>query len=241
LRSDPPNVLIVDTSKPIRKSLGTFLASAGYSIVEAVRGEEALSLVRTELVDAVFLEVSLPGMGGIEVCRIMRGLAPRLSIIMLSAVENEDTIIEALDAGADDYIIKPFRFGELAARLRVAMRSNNIEDKHNEPILIGEFLLDTARHLAVKNGRAIYLTPKEFELVRCLMSVAGRPVSHIEILKSVWSLEHATFETLRTMVRKIRVKIEDDPAKPEYLLTEPNIGYRFKEEPPECRDPKPKN
>lgn len=241
MRSDPPNVLIVDTSKPIRKSLGTFLASAGYSIVEAVRGEEALSLVRTELVDAVFLEVSLPGMGGVEVCRMMRGLAPRLSIVMLTAVDDEDTIVEALDAGANDYIIKPFRFGELAARLRVAMRSNNIENTQDESFLIGGFLLDSARHLAVKNGRTIHLTPMEFELVRYLMSVAGRPVSHTEILKSVWGLEHATFETLRTMVRKIRVKIEDDPAKPEYLLTEPNIGYRFKEELPECREPNPSN
>jgi two-component system KDP operon response regulator KdpE len=186
----------VDTSNPVRKSLGTFLSSVGYSIVEAVRGEEALSLVRTELVDAVFLEVSLPGMGGIEVCRIMRGLVPQLSIIMLTAVDDEDTIVEALDAGANDYIIKPFRFGELAARLRVAMRGNNIEDTHNDSILIGGFLLDSARHLAVKNGRKIHLTPKEFELVRCLMSVAGKPVSHIEILKSVWGLEHATFETL---------------------------------------------
>lgn len=241
MRSDPPTVLIVDTSKPIRKSLGTFLAGDGYSIVEAVRGEEALRLVRTELVDAAFLEVSLPGMGGIEVCRIMRGLAPRLAIIMLTAVDNEDSIVEALDAGADDYIIKPARFGELAARLRVAMRSNNIEGTHNESILIDGFLLDSARHQAVKNGRTIHLTPKEFELVRYLMSVAGRPVSNIDIVKSVWGLERATFETLRTMVRKIRKKIEDDPAKPEYLLTEPSIGYRFKEEPPECRDPKPKN
>jgi two-component system, OmpR family, KDP operon response regulator KdpE len=235
LRSDPPNVLIVDTSKPIRKSLGTFLASSGYSIVEAARGEEALRLIRTGVVDAVFLDVSLPGMGGVEVCRIMRRLAPRLSIIMLTAPDNEDGIVAALGAGANDYIIRPFRFGELAARLRVAMQGNNIRDAHNETILIGGFLLDSARHQAVKNGRTIHLTPREFELVRYLMSVAGKPVSHIEILKSVWGRERAPFETLRTMVKKIRKKIEDDPAKPEYLLTEPSIGYRFKQEPPECR------
>jgi two-component system, OmpR family, KDP operon response regulator KdpE len=224
------NVLIVDDERSIRLSLRTILSNFGFEIVEAARGEEALALVRTARFDAVLLDINMPGMGGIEVCRIMRKASPRLPIVMLTVQGSEDRKVEALDAGADDYITKPFQLRELTARLRAAVRRNKVADESNSVISIGDVLLDPERHLVEKKGRAVHLTPKQFELLHFLMIHAGRPIPHAKLLRSVWGVEYGNeLEYLRTFIRQIRMKIEDDPANPRYLLTDSHIGYRFSE------------
>jgi two-component system, OmpR family, KDP operon response regulator KdpE len=224
------NVLIVDDERSIRLSLKTILGNFGFDIVEAARGEEALALVRTEPFDAVLLDINMPGIGGIEVCRLMRKASPRLPIVMLTVQGSEDRKVEALNAGADDYITKPFQLRELTARLRAAVRRNKLTDDVEASIQIGDVLLDPARHLIEKKGHAVHLTPKQFELLHFLMAHAGRPIPHAKLLRSVWGPEYGNeLEYLRTYIRQIRIKIEDDPADPKYLLTDSHIGYRFSE------------
>jgi len=172
----------------------------------------------------------MPGMGGIDVCRVMRKTSPRLPIIMLTVQGGEDRKVEALDAGADDYITKPFQLRELTARLRAAVRRNRVLEGAEKSIMIGDILLDTERHLVQKNGRQVHLTPKQFELLHYLMANAGRPIPHARLLRSVWGPEYGNeLEYLRTFIRQIRIKIEDDPANPKFLVTESHIGYRFVE------------
>jgi two-component system, OmpR family, KDP operon response regulator KdpE len=228
--SESGNVLIVDDERSIRLSLKTILGNFGFDIVEAARGEEAVALVRSEQFDAVLLDINMPGIGGIEVCRIMRKVSPRLPIVMLTVQGSEDRKVEALNAGADDYITKPFQLRELTARLRAAVRRNRLTDDQNAAILIGDILLDPGRHLVEKKGRGVHLTPKQFELLNYLMAHAGRPIPHAKLLRSVWGPEYGNeLEYLRTYIRQIRMKIEDDPADPRYLLTDSHIGYRFSE------------
>jgi two-component system KDP operon response regulator KdpE len=227
---DQSNVLIVDDERSIRISLRTILSGLGFGIVEAARGEEALSLVRTAQFDAVLLDINMPGMGGIEVCRLMRKVSPRLPIVMLTVQGSEDRKVEALDAGADDYITKPFQLRELIARIRAALRRSKIAEEEGAVLEVGDVCLDSTRHMVQKKGRTIHLTPKQFELLHFLMANAGKPVPHTKLLRSVWGPEYGNeLEYLRTFVRQVRMKIEDDPANPRYLLTESHIGYRFSE------------
>jgi len=230
VNSESGNVLIVDDERSIRLSLKTILGNFGFDIVEAARGEEAVALVRSEQFDAVLLDINMPGIGGIEVCRIMRKVSPRLPIVMLTVQGSEDRKVEALNAGADDYITKPFQLRELTARLRAAVRRNRLTDDQDAAIQIGDILLDPGRHLVEKKGRGVHLTPKQFELLNYLMAHAGRPIPHAKLLRSVWGPEYGNeLEYLRTYIRQIRMKIEDDPADPRYLLTDSHIGYRFSE------------
>ena len=224
------NLLIVDDERSIRLSLRTVLENSGYTIVEAARGEEALALVRTAHFDAVLLDIGMPGVEGVEVCRMMRKLAPQLPIIMLTVQDSEDRKVEALDAGANDYITKPFQLRELTARLRAAVRHVQTSDDAQAAIQIGDVLLEPERHMVKKNGKSVHLTPKQFELLHYLMMHAGRPIPHAQLLKSVWGPEYGSeLEYLRTFIRKIRMQIEDDPANPKYLLTDSHLGYRFTE------------
>jgi two-component system KDP operon response regulator KdpE len=230
VNSEQGTVLIVDDERSIRLSLRTILSGLGFMIIEAARGEEALALVHTAQFDAVLLDINMPGMGGVEVCRMMRKNSARLPIIMLTVQGSEDRKVEALDAGADDYITKPFQLRELIARLHAAVRRSKISEGGDKTILIGDVRLDPERHLVQKKGRAVHLTPKQFELLHFLMANAGRPVPHSKLLRSVWGLEYGNeLEYLRTFIRQIRVKIEDDPANPKYLITDSHIGYRFSE------------
>jgi len=223
-------LLIVDDERSIRVSLRTILSNIGFEIVEAARGEEALSLIRTVPFDAVLLDINMPGMGGVEVCRLMRQESARLPIVMLTVQGSEDRKVEALDAGADDYITKPFQLRELIARLKAAVRRNKAFESEETVILIGDVKLDSARHLVQKKGRSVHLTPKQFELLHYLMANAGRPVPHAKLLRTVWGPEYGDeLEYLRTFVRQLRTKIEDDPGNPRYLMTEAHIGYRFSE------------
>ncbi len=230
MNDNQSTVLIVDDEASIRISLRTILSGLGFSVVEAARGEEAVSLVRTAQFDIVLLDINMPGLGGIEVCRLMRKNAPLLPIVMLTVQGSEDRKVEALDAGADDYITKPFQLRELIARIRAAVRRNFIVEEQNKQILIGDVRLDIERHLVQKKGQRVHLTPKQFDLLHYLMANAGRPVPHAKLLRTVWGPEYGNeLEYLRTFVRQVRMKIEDDPANPTYLLTESHIGYRFSE------------
>ena len=226
-------ILVVDDDSSTRRALRVTLSGMGFSILEAARGEEALSLARVTWLDAVLLDVDMPGMGGVEACRCIRNAVPRLPILMLSVMDSEDDKVLALDAGADDYITKPFQVRELTARLRSAVRRRETRDDNREaPIRHGELELDPVKYRVQKRGRSIHLTPKEFEVLHYLMMHAGEPIPHARLLRSVWGPEYGNeLEYLRTFVRQLRKKIEDDPRNPHYLLTDAYVGYRFNELP----------
>jgi len=225
----PSKVLIVDDELSIRKALHTALSGLGFEIEEAAGGEQAVCFVRSEHYDAVLLDINLPGLGGIQTCRTMRRLEPQLPILMLTVRDDAEDKIQALDAGADDYITKPFHVGELMARVRAAVRRSQVTQNNKDTVItIGSIELDTGRRLVRKRGLVVHLTPKEFDLLHCLMSQAGKPLTHARLLTSVWGTEYGNeLEYTRTFIRQLRKKLEDDPSRPEYLLTESYIGYRF--------------
>jgi len=227
--------LVVDEDSSTRTTLRVTLSGMGFTVVEAARGEEALSLARVAWFDAVLLDVDMPGMGGVEACRSIRRAVARLPILMLTVMDSEDDKVLALDAGADDYITKPFQVRELTARLRAAVRRRNAEDtSRDSPIRYGQIELDPVKYKVLKSGRSIHLTPKEFEMLHYLMMHAGEPIPHSRLLKSVWGPEYGNeLEYLRTFVRQLRKKIEDDPRHPQYLLTDAYVDYRFNEQVPE--------
>jgi two-component system KDP operon response regulator KdpE len=228
-------ILVVDDDSSTRRALRVTLTGMGFTVVEAARGEEALSLARVTWFDAVLLDVDMPGMGGVEACRCIRRAVARLPILMLTVMDSEDDKVFALDAGADDYITKPFQVRELTARLRSAVRRRNAQDIYRDaPIRHGQLELDPVKYRVLKSGHAIHLTPKEFEVLHYLMMHAGEPIPHARLLKSVWGPEYGNeLEYLRTFIRQLRKKIEDDPKNPQYLLTDAYVGYRFNELPRE--------
>ena len=222
-------ILIVDDDSSARRALRVTLAGMGFIIVEAARGEEALALVRATWFDAVLLDIDMPGMGGIEACRAIRYAVPRLPVLMWTVLDSEDDKVLALDAGADDYITKPFHVRELTARLRSAVRRRSAQDTNNDtPLRYGGLELDPVKYMVMKHGRPVHLTPKEFEVLHYLMTHAGQPIPHARLLKSVWGPHYGNeLEYLRTFVRQLRMKIEDDPRHPKYLVTHAYVGYRF--------------
>ncbi len=227
-------ILIVDDEGTIRRALHMTLSRLGFTVMEAARGEEALSLVRTTSFHAVLLDINMPGMSGIETCKALRRFSSRLPILMLTVRDSESDKVEALEEGADDYITKPFQLRELTARIRAAMRwADPLPPQENEMeavMRVGDIELDTSRRIVKKGSRIVRLTPKEFELTRELMSHAGRPVSHSRLLSSVWGPQcGAELEYLRTFIHQLRKKLEDDPANPKHLLTDAHFGYRFAE------------
>ena len=225
------NVLVVEDDAGIRQSLIETLTALGFMIGQAGTGEEALLRLRMIDYDAVLLDINMSGMGGIAACRIISQNYPRLPVVMLTVRDEEDDKVEALDAGADDYVTKPFQIRELTARLRAAIRrSKASEVPSDSPIVIGSLVLDPGRRRVEKMGQEIHLTPKEFSMLRYLMEHAGRPVPHNRLLTSVWGPEYGNErEYLRVLISQLRKKIEDDPAHPTYILTESYIGYRFRE------------
>jgi len=224
-------VLIVDDEPSIRRAIRTTFGTLGFDIAEAVTGEQALPLLRASNFDAVLLDVNMPGMGGLEACREIRRQFPRIAVLMLTVRDDEDDKVEALDAGADDYVTKPFPIRELVARVRAAVRRSHAPvEQANAVITIGEITLDPPRRLVQKNGQAVHLTPKEFDLLLYLMKHAGLPMMHARLLSAVWGPEYGNeLEYLRTFMRQLRKKLEDDAAHPKYLLTDSHIGYRFRE------------
>ncbi len=226
-------VLIVDDETSIRRALHATFGTLGYDIAEAMNGEQALPLLRASSFDAVLLDINMPGMGGLAACREIRRQFPKVAVLMLTIRDEEDDKVEALEAGADDYVTKPFAIRELVARLRAALRrSHTPSGNGNAIIAIGDITLDPARRLVQKSGQAVHLTPKEFDLLHFLMKHAGMPVMHARLLSAVWGPEYGgELEYLRTFVRQLRKKLEDDAAHPTYLLTDSHIGYRFREAP----------
>lgn len=224
-------ILIVDDDASVRRALHTTLQTLGFSTSEASGGEEAILLARTAPCDVVLLDINMPGLDGLETCRQLRRLFPCIAILMLTVRDGEDDKVQALDAGADDYVTKPFHIRELTARVRAAVRRSQArEDSTSAVIRIGEIELDPARREVHKTGSFIRLTPKEFDLLHYLMAHAGLPMTHGRLLNAVWGLEYGDeVEYLRTFVRQLRKKIEDDPAIPKYLLTDIQIGYRFRD------------
>lgn len=223
-------VLVVEDDPGIRRSLFETLSAFGFAVGEAHNGEEAMQRLRMVQYNAVLLDINMPGMGGIETCRRIGQSYPPLPIIMLTVRDDEDDIVEALDAGASDYVTKPFQIRELTARLRAAMRRQQSPVTLPQPVsVIGEITLDADRRRVEKRGAEIHLAPKEFETLRYLMEHAGRPVRHDRLLSSVWGpLYGAEREYLRVIINQLRKKIEDDPSHPVYILTESHIGYRFR-------------
>ena len=225
------NVLIVEDDAGIRQSLFETLTALGFTIGEASNGEQALLRLRMVDYDAVLLDINMPGMGGIETCRRISQNYPHLPIIMLTVRDEEDDKVEALDAGADDYVTKPFQIRELTARLRSAIRRSKTSTVQSDStVVIGALRLDPDRHRVEKMGQEVRLTPKEFTMLRYLMEHAGRPIPHNRLLISIWGSEYGNErEYLRVLINQLRKKIEDDPGHPSYILTESHIGYRFRE------------
>jgi two-component system, OmpR family, KDP operon response regulator KdpE len=220
-------VLVVDDESQIRRVMRTALAAHGYTIIEARNGEEALRHVRDqERLDLVILDLNMPEMDGIEVCREIR-LASNVPIIMLTVRSAEKDKVRALDAGADDYVVKPFGMEELLARIRAALRRVPAEEVEAS-VVSRELHLDFDNRTILVQGKPVHLTPKEFDLLRELVSNAGKPVSHRRLLQAVWGPDYGDqTESLRVMVNQLRKKIERDPANPKFIRTEPWIGYRF--------------
>jgi two-component system KDP operon response regulator KdpE len=229
MKTSPIRVLVVDDEPAIRRALRPPLTDLGFEMTEASRGEMALDMLRTEPFDAVLLDVNMPGIGGIETLRRMRAMAPRLPILMLTVRDREEEKVNALEMGADDYVTKPFGVRELVARIRASVRRVQAPaPPEDAPIEIGEIKLMPARRSVTRRGQPIHLTRKEFDILHCLMSRAGRVITYARLLTAVWGGDcREEVEYLRTFVRQLRKKIEDDPAHPRYLLTDIYVGYRF--------------
>jgi two-component system KDP operon response regulator KdpE len=222
-------ILVVDDESAIRRALRPPLQELGFQVMEASRGEEALQTLRSSIFDCVLLDVNMPGIGGIETLRRIRAFAPRLPVLILTVRDQEEDKVEALELGADDYVTKPFSTRELIARIRSAVRRVRAPARAEDaPIEIGEIRLDPVKRVVTKRGTPVHLTRKEFDILHCLMSRAGRVVTYARLLTAVWGADcREEVEYLRTFVRQLRKKIEDDPANPIYLLTDVYVGYRF--------------
>jgi two-component system KDP operon response regulator KdpE len=229
-------VLLVEDDLAIRRGLRTTLSALHFQVGEASTGEEALTRLRAVSYDAVLMDLNMPGMGGVEACRRVRREFPQISILVVTVRDSEADQIEALDAGADDYITKPFRIRELTARIRAAVRRRRTSETGTRaPINVGVFELHPDRHLAKKRGEQIHLTPTEFDLLAVLMANAGQPITHAKLLSSVWGAEYGKErEYLRTFILQLRKKLEDDPRNPAYLQTVSYIGYVFFDPTKDC-------
>jgi two-component system KDP operon response regulator KdpE len=222
-------ILVVDDEPAIRRALRAPLVELGFEVAEASRGEEALQMLRAAPCDVILLDINMPGIGGIETLRRIRSVAPRLPVLMLTVRDGEEEKVEALELGADDYVTKPFSTRELIARIRTAVRRVRAPSRPEDaPIEIGEIRLEPVKRSVTKRGEPVHLTRKEFDILHCLMSRAGRVVTYARLLTAVWGADcREEVEYLRTFVRQLRKKIEDDPSNPVYLLTDVYVGYRF--------------
>jgi two-component system, OmpR family, KDP operon response regulator KdpE len=222
-------ILVVDDEAQIRRVLRAALTGHGYEVVEARSGEEALERMASGRADLVLLDVNMPGMGGLEACREIRSES-EAAIIMLTVRNAERDKVEALDAGADDYVTKPFSTRELLARIRAALRRMPLSPDGAPARTSFEGIeIDFQSRRVAVHGRESRLTPKELDLLRYFVAHANRAIEHRELLQAVWGVEYGDeLEYLRVFVNQLRKKIEPKPNKPQYLLTEPWVGYRFR-------------
>ena len=219
-------VLIVDDEPQIRRVLRTTLASHGYTVVEARSGDEALEEIRHERPDLILLDVNMPGRSGLETCSEIRATSD-VPIIMLTVRNSERDKVQSLDAGADDYVVKPFGVEELMARIRASLRRVTPAESI-PPFLSPDLKIDFEKRTVLVKGQPVRLTPKEFELLRQLVANQGKAIAHRRLLQAVWGPDYGEeTEYLRVFINQLRKKIEPVPANPRYILTEPWIGYRF--------------
>jgi two-component system, OmpR family, KDP operon response regulator KdpE len=223
-------VLVVDDEPQIIRALRVALTAQGYEVVAAVNGEEALDAAATAPPDAVILDLGLPGLSGLEVCRSLREWSP-VPILVLSARSAEREKVAALDLGADDYVTKPFGMDEVLARLRAALRRSSAAPPVEAHFETGDLRIDFGRRLVTVSGKEVHLTPTEYSLLKLLVANPDRVLTHGMLLRSVWGSEYGEeAHYLRVFVRQLRQKIEPDPSRPRYILTEPGVGYRFRTE-----------
>jgi two-component system, OmpR family, KDP operon response regulator KdpE len=225
----PAKILIADDEPQFRRALRSILTSQGWVVVEVRDGEEALEEIKADPPDVVLLDINLPGMDGFETCRKIRE-ASDVPIIIVTARGSENDKVMALDAGADDYLVKPFGTPELLARIRAAAR--RVPKLQEMPPFVSPLLsIDFERRRVMARGKRVHLTPTEFELLKYLVLNQGKPVSHLKLLHLLWGPEHdGDREPLRVFIGQLRRKIEPNPEEPTYILTEPLIGYRFEAE-----------
>jgi two-component system KDP operon response regulator KdpE len=221
-------ILVVDDEPQIRRVLRAALTAQGYEVRDARSGEGALEAVREHRFDLILLDMNMPGMGGLEACREIRETS-EVAIIMLTVHDAEQDKVAALDAGADDYITKPFGMPELLARIRAAMRRlPATADSSTEVIRLADVEINLATRRVISKGVEVRLTPKEFDLLQYLVANPDVPVTHVRLLQAVWGPDYGDqVEYLRVFINRLRKKIEPDPANPRYLVTEPWVGYRF--------------
>lgn len=221
-------ILIIDDEVQIRRLLEITLSSNGYMISEAANGKDGLIAAATHPPALIILDLGLPDSDGIDILKKLREWYQK-PVIILSVRNSEEDIIHALDNGANDYLTKPFRTGELLARIRVAIRQNLAADD-NPCLTFGSLTIDLTNHTARKNGEILKLTSTEYSLLSLLAKNSGRVITHQNILKEIWGFGYVgQTQYLRVFVAQLRKKIEDDPAKPKLLITESGIGYRFHE------------
>jgi two-component system KDP operon response regulator KdpE len=220
-------VLVVDDEPAIRRFLRVSLSAHGYAVFEADSGQAALSAVTSDRPDLIILDLGLPDIDGIEITRLLREWT-HIPTIILSVRGQEADKIAALDAGADDYLTKPFGVGELLARMRVALR--RASQSGAQPVFTsGDLTVDLARRVVAIAGQEVQLTPTEYDLLRVLVTHAGKVLTHRQLLREVWGVGYGQeMHMLRVNISNLRRKIEPDPARPRYILTEPGVGYRLR-------------
>jgi two-component system KDP operon response regulator KdpE len=220
-------ILVVDDDPQIRRVMRVTLTGQGYEVDDAKDGDSALEKLRDQRFDLVLLDMNMPGMGGLETCRAIRRQS-EIGIIMLTVRDTESDKVEALDAGADDYITKPYNPPELLARIRAALRRTPSMQEPSGRVTIGTVEVDFDTRQVTARGRKVRLTPKEFELLRYLVGHRNKVLTHRELLQAVWGPDYGDqVDYLRVFVNQLRKKIEPKPSNPVFLLTEPWVGYRL--------------
>jgi two-component system, OmpR family, KDP operon response regulator KdpE len=226
MNAPPLRVLVIDDEPPIRKLLRMGLSTQGYRVIEAPDGKSALDLIH-EKPDLIILDLGLPDMQGLELLRTMRTRNDSVPIVVLSSRADEVAKVQALDLGADDYVTKPFGMDELLARIRAALR-HQLQVQGERPIFrVGDLSVDLVRRIVRTGEKEVKLSPKEYELLRLLVQHAGKVLTHRFLLKELWS-DLTDAQYLRVYVRQLRQKVEADPQRPQYILTETGIGYRLR-------------
>ncbi|HMK79151.1 MAG TPA: response regulator transcription factor [Xanthobacteraceae bacterium] len=226
MNAPPLRVLVIDDEPPIRKLLRMGLSTQGYRVIEAADARSALDLLH-EKPDLVILDLGLPDMQGLELLRQLRARKESVPIVVLSSRADEVAKVQALDLGADDYVTKPFGMDELLARIRAALR-HQLQVQGERPIFrVGDLSVDLVRRIVKTGDKEVKLSPKEYELLRLLVQHAGKVLTHRFLLKELWS-DLTDAQYLRVYVRQLRQKIETDPQRPQYILTETGIGYRLR-------------
>jgi two-component system KDP operon response regulator KdpE len=221
------HILIVDDEPQIRRVMRVTLSAQGYLVGDARSGEEALEKLREEKFDLVLLDMNMPGIGGLAACREIRERSD-IAVIMLTVRNTDKDKVEALDAGADDYVTKPFSTPELLARIRAALRRLPHAGTGPGPLVMGDLEINPKTRRVKVRGKEVRLTPKEFDLLCFMTTRPNEPIAHGLLLQTVWGPDYGNeVEYLRVFINQLRKKIENDPSKPQYLITEPWIGYRF--------------